>query len=201
MQSVQSYLEANVLDTQARRARQIASTLVTALAPGAESTLVAEVKALYSPELSDRFIRITRADGSMLYRSGEPSDHSFIPAEVPPAPATFSQELRRKQSLPDGRGVLVAAVHAGGGAGVHGRGGRVDRVNYRFVAPAPVAHGSRLARHDRGRREWRLFTREAHAGAGRAHRQQGRAHYASQLWRSACRWRAAAMSSSAWRFR
>ena len=116
MQSVQSYLEANVLDTQARRARQIASTLVAALAPTAESTLVAEVKALYSPELSDRFIRITRSNGSMLYRSGEPSDRSFIPAEVPPAPATFSKELRRKQSLPDGRGVLVAAVHAGGGA-------------------------------------------------------------------------------------
>jgi two-component system, OmpR family, sensor kinase len=113
MQSVQSYLDANVLDTQARRARQIASTLVTALAPAAESTLVAEVKALYSPELSDRFIRITRAGGSVLYRSGEPSDHSFIPAEVPAAPAKFSGELRRKQSLPDGREVLVAAVHAG----------------------------------------------------------------------------------------
>jgi heavy metal sensor kinase len=115
MQSVQSYLDANVLDTQARRARQIASTLVAALAPAAESTLVAEVKALYSPELSDRFIRITRADGSLLYRSGEPSDHSFIPAEVP-APAKFPGELRRKQSLPDGREVLVAAVHAGGAA-------------------------------------------------------------------------------------
>jgi heavy metal sensor kinase len=115
MQRVQSYLEANVLDTQARRARQIASTLVTPLAPSAESTLVAEVKALYSPELSDRFIRITRADGSVLYRSGEPSDHSFIPADVPPAPATFAQVLRRKQALPDGRAVLVAATHGGRG--------------------------------------------------------------------------------------
>src|ERR1700685_431068 len=101
MQSVQSYLEANVLDTQARRARQIASTLVAALAPAAESTLVAEVKALYSPEVGDRFLRITRADGSLVYRSGEPSDHSFIPAEVPSAPSGFSKELRRKQSLPD----------------------------------------------------------------------------------------------------
>ena len=112
MQRVGSYLEQNVLDTQARRARQIASTLVTPLVPAAELTLVAQVKALYSPELSDRFIRISRADGSIVYRSGEPSDHSFIPADVP-APAAFSQELRRKQALPDGRGVLVAAVHAG----------------------------------------------------------------------------------------
>lgn len=113
MQRLESYLEANILDTQARRARQIASTLVTPLAPSAETTLVQQVRALYSPELSDRFIRITRADGSVLYRSGEPSDHSFIPADVPPAPAVFQQELRRKQSLPDGRAVLVAAVHAG----------------------------------------------------------------------------------------
>jgi len=114
--SVQSFLEASALDTQARRARQIASTLVTPLAPAAEATLVAQVKALYSPELSDRFIRITRADGSVLYRSGEPSDHSFVPADVAPVPATFAEELRRRQALPDGRTVLVAAVHAGGDA-------------------------------------------------------------------------------------
>ena len=113
MHSVQSFLEASVLDTQARRARQIASTLVTPLAPAAESTLVGQVRALYSPELSDRFIRITRADGSVLYRSGEPSDHSFVPADVPPVPVTFGEELRRRQALPDGRTVLVAAVHAG----------------------------------------------------------------------------------------
>ena len=116
MHSVQSFLEASALDTQARRARQIASTLVTPLAPAAESTLVAQVKALYSPEISDRFIRITRADSSVLYRSGEPSDHSFIPADVPPAPAPISQESRRKQAVPDGRAVLVAAVPAGGSA-------------------------------------------------------------------------------------
>jgi heavy metal sensor kinase len=113
MQSVQSYLEANVLDTQARRARQIAATLVTPLAPEAEATLGAQVKALYSPELSDRFIRVTGADSSVLYRSGEPSDHSFVPADVPPAPSTWAQELRRKQALPDGRALLVAAVHGG----------------------------------------------------------------------------------------
>jgi heavy metal sensor kinase len=116
MHSVQSFLEASVLDTQARRARQIASTLVTPLAPAAESTLVAQVKALYSPELSDRFIRLTRADGSVLYRSGEPSDHSFVPADVPPVPAAFGAELRRRRALPDGRTVLVTAVHAGGAA-------------------------------------------------------------------------------------
>jgi heavy metal sensor kinase len=113
MVRLQSYLEENVLDTQARRARQIASTLLARIAPRAEATVVEEIKALYSPELSDRFIRITRVDGSVLYLSGEPSDHSFRPEEVAPMVAPIPQELRRKQQLPDGRAVLVAAVQSG----------------------------------------------------------------------------------------
>lgn len=113
VQRVASFLEQNVLDTQARRARQIAATLVVPLAREAPATLAAQVRALYSPELSDRFIRITAADGSVLYRSGEPSDHSFVPTDVPPAPRAITRELRRRQDLPDGRALLIAAVQAG----------------------------------------------------------------------------------------
>jgi heavy metal sensor kinase len=113
MQRVESFLEQNVLGTQARRARQIAATLVAPLAHAAPATLVAQVRALYSPELSDRFIRITAADGTVLYRSGEPSDHSFVPTDVPPAPRAGTQALRRRQELPDGRALLIAAVRAG----------------------------------------------------------------------------------------
>ncbi|HEY4771749.1 MAG TPA: ATP-binding protein [Steroidobacteraceae bacterium] len=113
MQRVESFLEQNVLDTQARRARQIAATLVAPLARAAPATLVAQVRALYSPELSDRFIRITAADGTVLYRSGEPSDHSFVPTDVPSAPRAVARELRRRQQLPDGRALLIAAVRAG----------------------------------------------------------------------------------------
>jgi heavy metal sensor kinase len=113
LQRVASFLEQNVLDTQARRARQIAATLVVPLARAAPATLAAQVRALYSPELSDRFIRITAADGAVLYRSGEPSDHSFVPTDVPPAPRAITRELRRRQDLPDGRSLLIAAVQAG----------------------------------------------------------------------------------------
>jgi heavy metal sensor kinase len=112
MQRVESFLEQNMLDTQARRARQIAATLVTPLAR-APATLAAQVQALYSPELSDRFIRITAADGTVLYHSGEPSDHSFVPTDVPAAPGGMRHESRRRQELPDGRALLIAAVRAG----------------------------------------------------------------------------------------
>jgi heavy metal sensor kinase len=116
MLRLQSYLQANVLETQARRARQIATTLIARIEPAAEAAVVEEIKALYSPELSDRFIRITRADGSVLYRSGEPSDHSFNSEDVPPVVAPILQDLRRKQRLPDGRTILIAAVDVGGAA-------------------------------------------------------------------------------------
>ena len=57
------YLEANVLDTQARRARQIADTLVAAASRTGENSIAGQVEDLYSPEANERFIRITGADG------------------------------------------------------------------------------------------------------------------------------------------
>jgi heavy metal sensor kinase len=115
LQRLQSYLEDNALATQARRARQIASTLLVRMEPATEPSVVAEVKALYSPELSDRFIRITRADGSVLYRSGEPSDRSFLPDEVAALPAPVLSQLRSKQRQPDGRALLIAAARTSDG--------------------------------------------------------------------------------------
>ena len=70
--SLRHYLEANVLDSQARRARQIAATLVAQASREHEAAMGAQVENLYSPESNDRFIRITRADGAVVYASGPP---------------------------------------------------------------------------------------------------------------------------------
>ena len=70
--SLRHYLEANVLDNQARRARQIAATLVARASRDSEGAMAAQVENLYSPESNDRFIRITRADGTVVYASGSP---------------------------------------------------------------------------------------------------------------------------------
>ncbi len=99
------YLEANVLDNQARRARQIADTLVAQASRDHESVLGAQVENLYSPEANDRFIRITRADGTVVYVSGAPKEARFHPGQVPQAPAGSSM---RKITQADGA-VLVAA--------------------------------------------------------------------------------------------
>jgi heavy metal sensor kinase len=104
------YLEANLLDNQTRRARQIADTLVANARNGDEAALGAQVEDLYSPEANDRFIRITRADGTVVYVSGRPKDSGFDPSSVPALPATITRDTR-KIALP-GSSLLVAAQTA-----------------------------------------------------------------------------------------
>ena len=106
---LQHYLEANLLDLQARRARQIADTLVAHARGGDEQALRAEVEDLYSPEANDRFIRITRADGQVAYESGAPHDERFNPAQIPPQARGGAGA--RKVELANGS-LLIAAVPA-----------------------------------------------------------------------------------------
>ncbi len=80
---LRDYLESNVLDTQARRARQIADTLVAAASRTGDVAMAREVEELYAPEANERFIRITRGDGHVVYASGPPHDGSFDPVSVP----------------------------------------------------------------------------------------------------------------------
>jgi heavy metal sensor kinase len=110
------YLEANLLDIQARRARQIASTLVDSSPGTREDTVAHQVESLYSPEANDRFIRITRADGQLVYVSGTPKDHSFDPATVPLPARGLKSEFSRKEQMPRGALLLSAASFAGIGS-------------------------------------------------------------------------------------
>ena len=113
------YLEANLLDTQARRAQQIAATLVARSSRSNEDSLGAQVENLYSPEANDRFIRITHADGSLVYASGAPHDARFDPSLVSLA-APGEGAGARKIELPGGS-LLVAARLAAGADGTRYR--------------------------------------------------------------------------------
>jgi heavy metal sensor kinase len=110
------YLEANLLDAQARRARQIAGTLVAQARRDSEDALRGEVEKLYSPETNDRFIRISRADGHVVYASGIPRDARFDPARVPSLAGNFLEGAARKVPVAGGS-LLIAAVPATGGDG------------------------------------------------------------------------------------
>jgi heavy metal sensor kinase len=110
--TVKEYLNDALLETQARRARQIAETLVANATATGEAYVVHEIKQLYSPERGDRFIRVTRADGSVLYVSGPPDDQSFDPAAVPSVNVENRAEFTRLARLKDGRSLLIAAFRS-----------------------------------------------------------------------------------------
>ncbi|MGH8322301.1 MAG: hypothetical protein ACRETD_00660, partial [Steroidobacteraceae bacterium] len=102
------YLEGNLLDIQARRARQIADTLLTGAPRTAEAVVAREVEDLYSPEANDRLIRITREDGQVVYASGKPKDRSFDPSKVPLPSLARNGDFQRKERSPSGP-LLIAA--------------------------------------------------------------------------------------------
>lgn len=117
---LQEYLESNVLDTQARRARQIADTLVAAASRTGDGAMAREVEELYAPEANERFIRITRGDGHVIYASGRPHDGSFDPATVPAPSLTHPGLTRpgaflRKESLSKGSMLIAAQNYRGAG--------------------------------------------------------------------------------------
>ena len=110
--SLRHYLEANVLDNQARRARQIAATLVARASHDSEGDIGAQVENLYSPESNDRFIRITRADGTVVYASGPPRGEGFEPSRVPLLRATPSERPRTRKVVAGQDSLLIAALPA-----------------------------------------------------------------------------------------
>jgi len=75
-------------DTLERRAREIAAILATHVGREGEPYTIDLIKTGYAPEHNDRFIRIRRPDGTLLYLSGTPSDRAFNPATVPLLPGT-----------------------------------------------------------------------------------------------------------------
>jgi heavy metal sensor kinase len=105
---LRQYLEANLLDNQARRARQIADTLLAAASRTGERAVAGEIEELYSPEANDRLIRITAGDGHVVYASGRPKDNSFDPSRVPAPSLSRNGGFLRKETLPSGS-VLIAA--------------------------------------------------------------------------------------------
>jgi hypothetical protein len=75
------------------------------IADATQGSLARKIEDIYSPEQNDRFIRISKADGTVLYVSGSPREQSFIPALIP-LPKDYTNkaaeratDLRNKQHI------------------------------------------------------------------------------------------------------
>ncbi len=105
------FLEHNVEQSQVRRAHQITDTFLATIGKTGPSYVAGQAKALYEPEISDRFVRITQANGPIIYASGMPKDGSFDPAEVPAFPPVSSRESFHRVKLSNGKTLVIAALN------------------------------------------------------------------------------------------
>jgi heavy metal sensor kinase len=105
------FLENDLRQTESRRAHQVANTLLAHAKQTGEAYVASQTKDWYEPEISGRFIRITRGDRTLIYVSGAPKDGAFNPAEVPTLIPTPAHELSRKLKLSDGKTMLINALN------------------------------------------------------------------------------------------
>jgi len=104
-QVLRHYLEQSLAQSLLRRTEQITVSLLADAEKTGEKYVVDEIKARYAPENYDRFIRLSRTDGQVIYASGRAA--TFDPAGLPPAPAAG---LSRMARLPDGNRLLIVSV-------------------------------------------------------------------------------------------
>jgi len=109
---VKIHLERNLADTQFRRARQIAGTLLADIDKTGERYVIDEINARFAPELNGRYIRVTRSNGNVVYVSGRPKDQSFDPLSLAVLDSPGTNAFSRKVETVDGKKLLVATVPA-----------------------------------------------------------------------------------------
>ena len=79
---LQQYLRANVRESLNRRSRQVEQILMASPREVTQGTIAREIDTRIAPEFNNRFVRVTRLPGQVIYRSGLPFDRSFDPSAV-----------------------------------------------------------------------------------------------------------------------
>ncbi len=104
------YLRTSLSDSLQRRSLQVEQILQTAAAGASGTELSEQIDTRVAPEFNNRFVRVTRAPGVQLYRSGQPADRSFDPSSIPPVGGNWPvRATTRRVETPDGP-ILISAA-------------------------------------------------------------------------------------------
>jgi len=104
------YLRSRLSDSLARRSEQVEQILQDAPAGAGDAQIARAVDTRVAPEFNNRFVRITRAPATLVYRSGRPADRSFDPATIAPLSSPWPvRSSARRVASSDGP-VMVSAT-------------------------------------------------------------------------------------------
>ncbi len=106
---VASDLQSSMSNNQMRRAQQISDTLLRGISHSDEHALATSVETLYAPEANERFIRITRGDGMVLFQS-HPTRNSRFASGIPPLRQLPASPSWREVRLPEGGSLVIGTV-------------------------------------------------------------------------------------------
>src|SRR5690242_1864354 len=82
--ALEHYLISALKESQFRRARQIAQLVTEESKKRLVANVGSEIDARYAPSLNDRFVRVSRENGEVVYLSGTPASLTFSPSTLPP---------------------------------------------------------------------------------------------------------------------
>ena len=103
------YLERTLRSSLRNDAQSIGEKLLVDVNRKGESFVTGEINEM-APEISGRFIRITRADGSILYQSPAPINQNFVPSKIATLRNWGSQPFSVEDSHAGVHNVLIEAV-------------------------------------------------------------------------------------------
>lgn len=104
------HLETSLAGDQIYRARRIGDTLLANIGQTGEAHVISEINSWFAPETNERFIRITREDGSILYLASSPRDWAPNWGGVAPYRGQKERNSWRVETTQGGRRLLIAAV-------------------------------------------------------------------------------------------
>ena len=107
---LEQYLHSSLRDSLRRRSSQVEQILEQGSAVISNAQISDAISTRVSPEFNNRFVRVTRAPGTLIYRSGTPADRSFDPNAVPPIAGTWldGTAVRRTVTVQNQRLMLNA---------------------------------------------------------------------------------------------
>jgi heavy metal sensor kinase len=99
---LRQYLHWSLQEVLRSQAQQIGENFLLDVQTSGESYVIEEINEHYAPELNNRFVRVTRADGSVLYASGKPQAGGFDPSSLAVLNPAPGREWLRTAHLPGG---------------------------------------------------------------------------------------------------